>query len=132
MTDYEMFEALTETISNLWTIFAVYVSIVFAFLVAGHLAARQLTARIVVLVISLYTLVAMWTLYGLNRTAATIAAVSAEIQRTVLESGSSLGWLPVMAASDTTIAAFPLVILGIGLAIYIGSMVFFFNEQKMD
>lgn len=39
MTDYEMLSALNASISTLWTIFATYVSIVFAFLVAGYLTA---------------------------------------------------------------------------------------------
>ena len=42
MSDFEMLSALTESINTLWTIFSIYVSIVFAFLVASYLAAGRL------------------------------------------------------------------------------------------
>jgi len=132
MTDYEMFSALSETIALLWTIFSIYVSIVFAFLVASHLAARQLASKIVSLVITLYTLVATWALFGLNRTAATLSAAIEETKQAVQESGSSLDWLPMVGMPDAFSRAFPILVLSIGLAVYIASIVFFFDERKND
>ena len=132
MTDYEMFSALSETIALLWTIFSIYVSVVFAFLVASHLAARQLASKIVSLVITLYTLVATWALFGLNRTAATLSATIDEGKRAVQESDSSLDWHPMLGIHDAFTTAFPIVILSIGLTVYIASIVFFFHERKSD
>jgi hypothetical protein len=132
MTDYEMFNALSETVALLWTIFSIYVSIVFAFLVASHLAARQLASKIVSLVITLYTLVATWALFGLNRSAATLAAIIEETKRAVRESDSSLDWHPMIGTPDAFSTVFPYVILIIGLTVYIASIVFFFHERKSD
>ena len=132
MTDYEMFSALPASLSLLWDIFAVYVSIVFAFLVASHLAAGRLASRIVSLVITLYTLVTFWAIFGLNRTATTVAGMSAEIKRAVLESGSSLGWLSVVTLPESMFSAFPVVRLSVTLAIYAGSILFFFHQRKFN
>ena len=43
MTDYELLTILIEFFNIVWTIFATFVSIVFAFIVASHLVARKLT-----------------------------------------------------------------------------------------
>jgi hypothetical protein len=130
MTDYEILSALNASISTLWTIFATYVSIVFAFLVAGYLTASELASRIVWVVVTVYTLVALWAIFGLNRTAASLIATSFEIKRAVLESGSSLGWHPIVKTPDLFLRGVPILVTAIAVAAYVGSMVFFFYERK--
>ena len=130
MTDYEMLSGLTELINTLWTIFTVYVSIVFAVLVAGYIAAAKLTSRMVSLIITLYTLVALWALLGLNRTSLTITALTAEIQRAVLEEGSSLGWHPVTTTPDFVFVALPFGISVLAIVAYVGSIIFFLHQRR--
>ena len=132
MTDYEMFSGLTESINTLWTIFTAYVSIVFAFLVASYLVAKKLASQMVSLVVALYTLVALWALFGLNRTSLTITALTAEIKRAVLESESSLGWHPAVATPDVVFVALPAAISFVAIIAYVGSIVFFFHQRKLD
>jgi len=57
MTDHELLSTFIEFTNTLWTIFATYVSIVFAFLVAAYLVSSRLTPKVVSLVITLYSLV---------------------------------------------------------------------------
>jgi len=96
MTDYELLTILVEFINIVWTIFATYVSIVFAFIVASHLVAKKLTPRVVSLVITLYTLVALWSVWGISMNAFAISATGGELKRRSVEDSSSLGWLPIL------------------------------------
>jgi len=130
MTDYEMMSLAIEIINTLWAIFAIYVSIVFAFLVAGYLVASQLAPKIVSIVITLYSLVALWSLWGLNRTAATAMALIAEIQRAVEQDGSSLGWYPGVSIPEPVLVGIPLLVTAVAVLAYIGSIAFFFHQRK--
>lgn len=130
MTDYEAVSVLNEFASTTWTIFATYVSIVFAFLVASYLVASKLVSRIVVVVIVLYTLVASWAVWGLNRSSASLVASIAEIKRRVQEDGSSLGWLPATSIPDVMLRAVPLLVTTVAVVAFVGSVVFFFHQRK--
>lgn len=130
MTDYEIVSVLNEFVSATWSIFATYVSIVFAFLVAGYLVSDRLVPRIVSIVIALYTLVAFWAVWGLNRTAANLVASITEIKRRILEDGSSLGWLPAASIPDLMLDAIPLLITILAVVAFAGSVVFFFHQRK--
>jgi hypothetical protein len=124
--------SMTESFVNTtWTIFATYVSIVFAFLITSYLVADKLVARIVWVVIALYTLVSLWALWGLNRTSVSLAASMAEIKRMVQEADSSLGWWPPASTPDFAISAIPAVITAIAVLAYIGSVVFFFHQRTI-
>lgn len=130
MTDYEIVSVLNEFVSTTWSIFSTYVSIVFAFLVASYLVSSKLAPRIVAVVMVLYTLVAFWALWGLNRTAANLMASIAEIKRRVHEDGSSLGWLPATSIPDFMLHAIPLLITAVAVIAFVGSVVFFFHQRK--
>jgi hypothetical protein len=130
MTDYEIVSVLNEFVSTTWAIFATYVSIVFAFLVASYLVASRLVPRIVAVVIILYTLVALWAVWGLNRTAANLVASIAEIKRRVQEDGSSLGWLPATSIPDVMLHAVPFLVTTVAVVAFVGSVVFFFHQRK--
>ena len=54
MTDYELLNIFIEFTNTVWTIFATYVSIVFAFIVAAYLVSSRLTPKVVSLVLYLY------------------------------------------------------------------------------
>ena len=130
MTDYEMMIGLTELINTVWIIFASYISILFAFLVASYLVASKLAPKIVTVVISLYTLVAVWVLFGINRTTSTIVGLASEIKHSVLESDSSLSWHSVTTIPDSLLAVLPVIITLVVAAAYVGSLFFFFYERK--
>lgn len=131
MNDYEILSMTEEFVNTTWTIFATYVSIVFAFLVASYLVAAKLVARIVWIVIALYTLVALWAVWGLNRTSVSLVAAMAEIKRMVQESDSSLGWWPPASTPDLVLSLIPTVITAIAVFAYAGSVIFFFHQRKI-
>ncbi len=132
MTDYELLTIFIEFVNTTWTIFATYVSIVFAFIVASHLVARQLTSRVVSLVITLYSLVAVWSVWGISMNAISISATVGEMKRRLLEGGSSLGWLPIVETPDFMRSIIPFLITLLALVVYVGSIVFFFYQRRAE
>lgn len=132
MTDYEMLSITVELVNTVWAIFATYVSIVFAFLVASYLVAQKLAPRIVSIVITLYTLVALWAVFGLNRTMASLSAAIGEIKRAVLANSSSLDWYPGASIPDVISSAFPILITIIAVIAYFGSLAFFFHQRRVS
>ena len=132
MTDYELLTVTIEFINIVWAIFATYVSIVFAFIVASHLVAKKLTPRVVSLVITLYTLVAVWAVWGISMNAFAISATSGELKRRLVEDGSSLGWLPLLEMSDSVRSTVPFLITLLVVVVYVGSIIFFFYQRQVE
>ena len=129
MTDYELVSAMTDSLNLLWTIFATYVSIVFAFLVASYLVARKLAVGIVWLVLTLYSVVSVWAMFGLNRTTSTVIGLATEIKRMALDPGSTLGWHTAASTPDAVFSIIAAVNGSVGLIAYAGSIVFFFHRR---
>ncbi len=132
MTDYELLTIFIEFVNTTWIIFATYVSIVFAFIVASHLVASQLTSRVVSLVITLYTLVAVWSVWGISMNAVSISATAGEMKRRLLEDNSSLGWLRLIEMPDVMRSIIPSLITLLALVVYVESIVFFFSQRRAD
>jgi general stress protein CsbA len=130
MSDYELVSVLIEYINTTWAIFATYVSVVFAFLVAGYFAAKKLASTMVSLVITLYTLVVIWSVFALNRNVASIGAATDEIKRVVREGESSLSWVPLTSTPDFLSSAMPIMVTGLAVVAYVGSLLFFFHQRK--
>ncbi|MDA1371637.1 MAG: hypothetical protein O2971_12875 [Proteobacteria bacterium] len=132
MTDFELLTIFIEFINTTWTIFATYVSIVFAFLIAGYLVAKNLSAIIVSLVVTLYSLVAFWSVWALNRNVVAISATSREMKEGILSGQSSLGWFPMASAPEYLFVALPALVTLIAVVAYAGSIFFFFYQRKHD
>ena len=130
MTDYELVSLLIEFINTTWVIFATYVSIVFAFLVAGYFVSEKLAPKMISLVVSLYTLVALWSVFALNRNVVAIGAAADEIKRVLLEGDSTLDWVPVAATPDFLTPVIPILVTGLAIVAYAGSIFFFFYQRK--
>ena len=132
MTDYELLSVFIEFTSNTWAIFATYVSIVFAFIVASYLVSKRLTSRVVSLVIALYSLVSFWSVWAISSQATLISATVGEMKRVVQDNQSSLGWVPVLTIPDFVVPIVPILITSLATAAYAGSIVFFFYHRKGD
>ncbi|MFT7653893.1 MAG: hypothetical protein ACI9UU_003007 [Candidatus Azotimanducaceae bacterium] len=132
MTDHELITIFIEFVNTTWTIFGTFVSIVFAFIVASYLAASRLTSKVVLLVITLYTLVAAWSMWGISMNANSISATVGEMKRRLLEESSSLGWLPILGLPDYMLPVIPILITCLASVVYIGSIVFFFYQRRIE
>lgn len=130
MTDAELLNAFTGFVNTSWMIFTAYVSVVFAFLVAGYLVSNKLGLKMVLLVSSIYTLVAAWAIFAISTNLRSVSAAVIEIKRVVREDESSLGWLPLVSIHDNIDSAVPILVTIITVAAYLGSIVFFFYQRK--
>ncbi len=130
MTDYEMMSLFQEITNTTWTVFATYVSIVFAFLVAGYLVSNRLAPRIVSVVVTLYSLVALLSVISLNRASSNGMALAAEIKRAVQENDSSLSWVQI--SPDAVLSTLPVLITTVAIVAYAGSLIFFFHQRKFS
>ena len=130
MTDYELASLLIVTVDSLWQIFAIYVSIVFAFLIAAYVVSSKLAPKIVSIVITLYTLVALWSLFGLNRTSIATSSLAREMKRRALDPDSSLGWHPAATTPELVFESIPTLITALALIAYVGSIIFFLHQRK--
>lgn len=130
MTEHELITIFIEFVNTTWTIFGTYVSIVFAFIVASYLAAGRLSSIVVWLVITLYTLVAAWSVWGISMNATAISATVGEMKRRSLDESSSLDWLPILGLPDYMLPVIPILITSLAAVVYIGSIVFFFYQRR--
>ena len=130
MTDYEMLSVFTEFWNIIWVIFATYLSVTFAFLVVGYLVATKLKPMMVSLIVALYSLVALWCTFGINRFVVNAPELSREIKRAVVESESTLGWSAVATTPEFVISAIPIILLVLTVAAYAGSVAFSFHQRK--
>ncbi len=131
MSDHELLSTFIAFTNTLWMIFATYVSIVFAFIVAAYLVADRLTPRVVSLVVTLYSLVSFWSVWAISQNAGAVAATVSEMKRVVEENDSTLGWVPQVSIADFLIPTLPRVITGLAFVAYAGSIVFFFYQRRI-
>ena len=129
MTDAELLSAFSSFVNTSWMIFTAYVSIIFAYLVAGYLISSKLGSKMVILVSTIYTLVAMWAIFAINTNLQSISAAASEIRRVVREGESTLDWLPVVKIPEFLDATVPIIVTLITIGAYVGSIVFFFYQR---
>jgi len=132
MTDAELLGSFTDFVNTSWMIFTTYVSVLFAFLVAGYLVSSKLGSKMAVLVTSIYTLVALWAIFGINTNLRSVSAAVIEIKRVVRDGDSSLSWLPIVSMPDYFNSAVPILVTFITVAAYLGSVVFFFYQRRRN
>jgi len=130
MTDSELLSAFMAAVETLWLIFSTYVSIVFAFLVVSYLAASKLKKSLAAIVIALYTLVAFWSSWALNRGSNSVSAIAAELKARAQHGASSIDWHPAANTPDIVISTIPLLITFIAVLAYVGSVFFFYIQRK--
>ena len=59
MSDYELIDLLYQNVNVLQTVIMNFVAVLFAFLIAGYLVADKLGSRIVLIIVTLFTIVAL-------------------------------------------------------------------------
>ena len=130
MSDAELLEAFTNFVNTSWMIFTAYVSVVFAYLVAGYLVSNKLGTRMILLVSTIYSFVAMWAIFAINTNLQSVSAAVIEIKRVVSEGDSSLGWLPIVSVPDYFNIAIPIIGTFITISAYLGSVLFFIYQRR--
>lgn len=128
MTEYEAYDTVMSIAGNTYNLMFGYFSLVFAFLVMSHLAAARLSAKLVAVVIGLFTLACLViniNFYALNVDLDHLYLFMIE-QRS--NGTYDLGWFgqnPVWIPRSLTVLQ---VLLGLGG--YLGSLFFFFHSRR--
>jgi hypothetical protein len=130
MSDYETMNLMLQQFSLLFTIFTTYATVVFAFLVAGHLIAHKLNRLMVAVLIVLFTLASLQCGMTSARGVGNSFAMIDHIRQAIATGRSSLGWVPVFHANIVALQFTEFAGLGLFVLAYAGALVFFFQQRR--
>ena len=130
MTEYEAYDTLMSLASQTYELMFGFFSLVFAFLVMSHMAARKLSGQLISVIIALYSLavlVIVLNFYALNVDLDNLYLyMMMQKQNGIYD----LSWFgsnsPILPKSLTMLQ----ILLGVGG--YFGSVFFFFHSRKKD
>jgi hypothetical protein len=131
MTEYEYADLFASFLSAQNSVFANYMTVVFAMLTASWFLAKRLTWRMAAVLLFIYTIwslnmiVAVWAAFG------DFARLGLQIYELGQNPDTSLGWIgPVAAGSADYMKALPTQMAVMCSIVYIASMVFFFIARR--
>lgn len=132
MSDYELVTLFAEYNANLQTSLMNYVAVLFAFLIVAYLAASRLEARMVFVVVALFTLVALPQVLNVMGFGYDTAAIAGQIAARAAEDPSGLGWHgtsqpwgPISVSVTRYSTAVVLIVS------YLGALIFFFHQRQV-
>ena len=128
MTEYEAYDAIMSIASNSYELLFGYFSLVFAFLVMSHMAAKKLSDPLVTVVIGLYSLACMYMVfnfYALNTDIDSLYSYMLDQKESGAYDLSWFGQNPLWVPKSMTVLQ---ILLGAGG--YFGSIFFFFHRRK--
>jgi hypothetical protein len=133
MTDYEMVSLFVETLEALQSAFTNYVAVLSGFLIAGYLIADKLEARMVGIVVTLFTLVVLQQgniVVGLGHDSASLLG---EISAQASDASSNLGWHGGATELGSGIGRVILQFSALAVLIlsYVGALFFFFHQRRV-
>ena len=130
MTEYEAYDTIMSLASETYNLMFGYFSLVFAFLVMSHMAARRISRQLVLVVIGLYTLACLvitLNFYALNVDLDNLYLYMLEQQQSGAYDLAWFGMNPAWVPKSLSIFQ---VLLGLGG--YFGSIFFFFHSRKQE
>ncbi len=130
MSPYEQAHLFKEMVDSGGDNAMNYISVLFAFLVAGYLIGPHLNRVMTGIIVGLFTLFAGLMILTVNRTVAGIAAFAGEMRRMAGEDGGTMAWHPVVYEPFNVTEIFLPVLTALLFASYIAALVFFFASRK--
>jgi hypothetical protein len=128
MTEYEAYDTVMSLASNSYQLMFGFFSLVFAFIVMSHMAARKLSGRLVAVIIALYSvamLVIILNFYALNIDLDNLYVYMMMQKQNGTYELSWFGTNPPIVPKTLTVLQ---VLLGLGG--YLGSLFFFFHSRQ--
>jgi hypothetical protein len=131
MTDYEMYYLIIESASVAFTVFATYLTIIFAFLVVGYLVSHKLHASMVAIVVFLFSLASLLCTLVVVRASEGMIGLTSQVGRAIREGHSGLTWTPYGDPNSAIVNT----VLTTGIPTlfflaYAGALIFFFHQRK--
>ena len=131
MSDFELFMAVNDNWSAVYGVFTIFLSVTFAFLVAGYFIAAELQPGMASVVVALYTMAATVTGLGVERHVTNAIGLAAEVRNAVLGGQSTLGWHSHANEAAFTVQGVHLVYVVLLIITYIGALIFFFHQRHV-
>ena len=129
MSDYEMIMVFNETFDFLIASFTTFLSIVFAFLVAGSLLANRLDRLLAGIAVALFSGAALLFSLLCYNVAANLGRLAELIKAAVSDGTSELGWVGFVASNAPIGLVLPS-LAGLMVLAYIASIIFFVGQRR--
>jgi hypothetical protein len=133
VSDFEMISAYADAFNGMITLITIYFSIIFAFVVAGFLAAAQLNRTLAAVAVALFTIAAGLFILFIFVVQRNVMALAGVIRDAVVAGESSLGWLGFTVSNQAAVIR-PVVLILLysllGLS-YAGALFFFFQRRHI-
>jgi hypothetical protein len=130
MTDYELVYLFGEMGMVITSIFSTYASILFAFLAASFLAARQLSLGMSVVVIGIFTTYSAITIFEVNRGMTNLNNLAVRIKEAAQVDGSDLAWHAITSSPGYILGAGGWLFTMMLAASFGGAIYFFFACRR--
>ena len=132
MTDYELIMAFLEYLNAQQTTLMNYVAVLFAFLIAAYLIADKLQTGMVVIIVGLFTLVALPQVINATGVGGTALALAGQITARAAQDSSSIGWHPAATALGSIgLPIYRTATIIVIILSYIGGLIFFFHQRHV-
>ena len=132
MSDYELIDLLYQNISVLQTVIMNFVAVLFAFLIAGYLVADKLGSRIVLIIVALFTIVALQQALATIGVAHDFVGLIGLLADRASQDSSNLGWhsstLSIKGVGQPVLHYGPTIVI---IFSYIGGLIFFFHQRHL-
>ncbi len=125
MTDYELATIYTDIGTNLFTLFTIYYSVIFAFVIASHFVAHELPRTMSVLVVCLYFVTMALAAYQQSVLVFTFIELGIKIKEEALIPGSDLEWHMAKTVPDVLARIIPWLFTSANAFVYVGGIYYF-------
>lgn len=126
MTDYELASLFADYLNTANFVFSNYMALLFAMVTASYFLAHRMGRWVAVLFLVLYSIAALMAGSGVLFAFSDFFHLGAHIHESTRGDAGDLGWLGPAGASGAGMANMPLLVAGMLLTTYLGSIAFFF------
>ena len=131
MSDYELLNTLHNAFMGWITLLTSYISIVFAFVVAGYLAAHRLTRTLAMTAVGLFTVASVFFILMTVVVSLDVTRLAAAINESVHDGTSSLTWVGFVSPDGRTPPPIATMLsYGIMGLSYAGAVFFFLSQRR--
>ncbi len=130
MTDFELASLYADVAMDVYTLFTVYYSIIFAFVVTSYFVARDLSRGLAVLVISLFVVTMSLAVFQQALSVMSLISLGQKIGVAVAAGQSDLEWQAVAYVPRRLLTLLPIAFNAANATIFFGAIYFFFQCRR--
>jgi len=130
MTEYEAAHLFKELLEGMHNASINYVTVLFAFLVAGYMVAARLNKTMTGILVGLFSFFSLVMIFIANRTMASITGLVEQLRKASANGDTALDWHPVVYQPANYGEIIMTVYTVLLLISYMAGLVFFFNCRR--